>query len=134
HEMPPGKRKLTKDEIAVIERWIAQGTKTEFPEPKALAAGFHITAKEQAFWSFQPIRRPPAPRVRAQQLVRTPIDAFLLAKLEEKGLSFSAEADKRTLLRRLTFDLTGLPPTPKEVDDFLADRSADAYERQVDRL
>ncbi|HZZ78235.1 MAG TPA: PSD1 and planctomycete cytochrome C domain-containing protein, partial [Gemmataceae bacterium] len=133
-EMPPGKRKLTKDEIALLERWIAQGSKTDLAEPKALAAGFHITEEERAFWSFQPIRNPEPPRVKGQDRVRTPIDAFLLAKLEAKGLTFSPEAGKRTLIRRLSFDLTGLPPTPKEVDDFLKDESADAYERLVDRL
>jgi mono/diheme cytochrome c family protein len=133
-EMPPGKRKLTKSEIAIIARWIVEGANTDGPEPKSLAAGFHITAKEQAFWSFQPIRRPPPPKVKGQKLVRTPIDAFLLAKLEEKNLNFSGEASKRTLIRRVTFDLAGLPPTPKEVEDFLADRASDAYERLVDRL
>ena len=133
-EMPPGKRKLTRDEISILERWIAQGAETEQPEPKTLAAGFQVTAQEQAFWSFQPIRWPELPRVKNAKLVRTPIDAFLLRKLEEKGLSFSSEADYRTLVRRLYFDLTGLPPTPKDLDDYLTDSSSDAYERLVDRL
>src|SRR5262245_23736396 len=125
-EMPPGKRKLTKDEIAVIERWIAGGARTARAEPKTLAAGMHITAQEREFWSFQPMRRLAVPQVNQTQLVRTPIDAFLLARLEDKGLSFSADADRRTLMRRAYLDLLGLPPSPAEVDAFLADKSADA--------
>jgi mono/diheme cytochrome c family protein len=117
-EMPPGKRKLTKDEIAVIERWIAGGAKTERPEPKSLTAGFQITEAEQAFWSFQPIRNPAPPRVKDDKRLRSPIDAFLLARLEKEGMSFSGEADARTLLRRLYFDLIGLPPTLEEIADF----------------
>lgn len=137
-EMPPGKRKLTKDEIAVIERWIESGAKTERPEPKTLATGFQISTEEQSFWSFQPIRKVESPRVKNEKLMRTPIDAFLLAKLESKGLSFSAEADARTLVRRLYFDLIGLPPTPEDVDSFVKEyagaKRGEAYEALVDRL
>lgn len=132
-EMPPGKRKLTRDEIALLERWIAGGAPTERPEPKSLAAGFQITAAEQAFWAFQPIRKPDVPYLKG----RSPIDAFLLARLEQKGLSFAREADARTLLRRVYFDLIGLPPTPAEVDAFVKEAGAKpqaAYERVVDRL
>ncbi|MBI2807110.1 MAG: PSD1 domain-containing protein [Planctomycetes bacterium] len=133
-KMPPGKRKLTAVELAKIERWIAEGAKTDQPEPKSLGKGFQITAQERAFWAFQPIRRPVVPNVKSAKQVRTPIDAFLLSRLEEKGLSFSPEADRATLLRRLYFDLIGLPPTPKEAANFLADTRADAYERAADRL
>src|SRR5262249_38896304 len=87
-----------------------------------------------AFWAFQPIRRYPTPQVKQKEHVRTPIDAFALARLEDKGLSFSLEADRRTLIRRATLDLVGLPPTPEEVDYFLVDKSPDAYERLMDRL
>ncbi len=137
--MPPGKRKLTKDEIATIERWIAEGAKTLNAEPMTLAAGFQITAEERAFWAFQPTKRPLPPfpsklAGRASDGLRTPIDAFLLAKLEAKGLSFAPEADRRTLIRRLSFDLLGLPPTPGEVDDYVNDKGQDAYEKLVDRL
>jgi hypothetical protein len=87
-----------------------------------------------AHWAFQPVKRPAIPAVRRKDLVRNPIDAFLLAKLEEQELSFSAPASKRDLLRRVKFDLLGLPPTPQEIDDFLADDAPLAYERMIDRL
>jgi mono/diheme cytochrome c family protein len=116
--MPPAKfgKPLTPAEIAVLTRWVEQG------------------AKYQDHWSRLPVRRPPLPEVRGKEWVRNPIDAFVLARLEKEGLKPSPEADRRTLLRRLSFDLTGLPPTPEEVDAFLADNSSDAYEKQVDRL
>jgi hypothetical protein len=86
------------------------------------------------FWSFQPIRKPALPAVKNNQWPRNPIDYFVLAKLEEHGLAPAPEADKVTLIRRVTFDLTGLPPTPEEIRAFLADTSTDAYEKLVDRL
>jgi hypothetical protein len=91
---------------------------------------------EQArnFWSFRPVSRPKVPDVKQADWVRTPIDAFLLAKLEAAGLQPAPPATKTALLRRVSYDLTGLPPTPEEVDAFLADASPDAYERMVDRL
>ena len=133
-EMPPGEKKLSLHEKAAIGAWIEQGAVTARPEPPTLARGLEPTAEERSFWSFQPIRRSDAPRVRNAPLVRTPIDAFLLQALETKGLSYSREADRRTLIRRAAFDLTGLPPTPEEVDRFLSDASVDAYERLIDRL
>src|SRR5438552_11441641 len=93
-----------------------------------------LTAEERAFWSFRSPVRPAVPSVKPTSFVKNPIDAFVLAKLEGKGLKPSAAADKRTLLRRVTVDLTGLPPSPEELDAFLADDAADAYERVVDRL
>src|SRR5262249_54472831 len=85
-----------------------------------------------ADWAFKPISHPQIPAARAG--VRTPIDAFLLAALENRGLTFSKEADRNVLIRRLSFDLIGLPPTPQEIDAFVNDQSMDAYERLVDRL
>jgi hypothetical protein len=93
-----------------------------------------ITAEDRAHWAFRPPVRPGVPPVKERGWARNPIDAFMLAKLEAAGIPHAEEADRATLLRRLSFDLTGLPPTPQEVDAFLADRSPDAYERQVDRL
>ncbi len=132
--MPPTKKKLTRDELALIGRWISGGARTTAAEPAELAPGIHISAEERAFWAFQPIRRPAVPAIRDNPRVRTPIDAFLLPTLEAKGLSFSPDADRRTLIRRATFDLTGLPPTPAEVAAFLADGSPDAYDKLLDRL
>ena len=93
-----------------------------------------LSAEERAHWSFQAVHRPPVPQVRAANRVRTPVDAFVLAKLEERGLGFSPPAERRDLIRRVTFDLLGLPPTPIEVDAFVADPAPDAYERLIDRL
>ena len=120
-EMPPSKVKLTKEQITLIERWIAAGATTARPEPKELPLGFSMSPDEASFWAWQPIRRPALPNVNNQTAVRPAIDAFLLAKVQETGQSFSPEADTVTLLRRVHFDLIGLPPTLAEVDAFLED-------------
>ncbi len=134
-DMPPGKRKkLTPAEVAVLGRWIAGGARVRRPEPEAVGPGPLLTAEERAFWSFQPIRRPAVPAFTAADRVRTPIDAFLLARLRAKGLGFAPDADRRTLLRRASLDLTGLPPAPEEMRRFLDDTSEDAYEKALDRL
>src|SRR5690606_28920499 len=85
-------------------------------------------------WAFQPIVKPHEPVVKQKDWVRNPIDAFILAKLEAEGVRPSPAADRETLLRRVCLDLTGLPPTPEEVEAFLKDDSPRAYEKQVDRL
>ena len=132
-EMPPGEKKLSDKERRIIAAWIDAGAKTARPEPEAIADD-DVTEEERSFWSFQPIRRASLPRVPQLDLVRTPIDAFLLARLEQDKLSFSNEADAVTLARRASFDLLGLPPTPEDVDEFLADRDPGAFERLIDRL
>jgi hypothetical protein len=116
--MPPSRsgKKLTKAQIQIVRRWIEQG------------------AKWQKHWAFLPPVAAASPAVVNQALVRNPIDAFVLSRLEREGLSFSPEADKATLIRRVSLDLTGLPPTPAEVDACLADEAPDAYERVVERL
>lgn len=116
--MPPldAEQKLSPAQIATLKRWIDQG------------------ARWQKHWSFLKPVKAALPAVKKQDWVRTPLDAFILARLESEGLSPSAEADRTTLLRRVTLDLTGLPPSPDEVEKFLADTSPDAYERTVDRL
>ena len=96
--------------------------------------GFHITPQQRAFWSFQPLKKSEPPPVKNAVWAKTPIDHFILARLEEKGLAPGKPADQHTLIRRATFDLTGLPPTPEDVDAFLADRSPDAFAKVVDRL
>jgi hypothetical protein len=114
--MPQGGEPLGTREVALIRRWIEQG------------------AAWQKHWSFVPPRRPELPAVTNRQWVRNPIDAFVLERLEREGLQPSAEADKATWIRRVTLDLAGLPPTPAEIDAFVADRSASAYDKVVDRL
>ena len=133
-EMPPGKDKLSKADLATIKRWIASGARTARPEPRTLDGTPYLTHEETRFWSFQPIRRPPVPRVKHAAQVATPIDAFLLKKVEAHRIGFSSRADKRTLIRRLTFDLHGVPPAPADIEAFLADKRPDAYARLVDRL
>jgi hypothetical protein len=133
-EMPPDAKQIIPAQLDILARWIDAGAKTLREEPTTLAAGDTFTVEERAHWSFQPIRRPPFPTLQNPQLARTSIDAFLLARLEAKGESFGPQADRSTLLRRLSFDLTGLPPTPQAVEEFLADASPYAYERLVDRL
>jgi hypothetical protein len=114
--MPREKPALTREEVEILTRWVKQGAHWDDP------------------WSFVPPRPSPTPAVLTKSWVRNPIDAFVLARLEGAGLGPSAEADRATLLRRVTLDLTGLPPTAEETAAFLADRSPDAYERVVDRL
>jgi hypothetical protein len=118
NRMPPphSNKTLTAEQKATLKRWIDEG------------------AKWSAHWSFTPPRRPALPAVKAKSWVRNPIDAFILASLERAGLAPAPEADRRTLIRRATLDLTGLPPTPEEVDAFLADSSPNAYEKALDRL
>lgn len=131
HEMPPGEKKLNAADVATIARWIDAGAKTLRPEPAAIG---EISDEDRAFWSFQPIVRPAVPKVSNSAKVRSPIDAFLLQQLESEGLSFSPEADPATLIRRLYFDLLGLPPTPAEVDEFVRVYSPKTYEALVDKL
>ena len=134
-DMPPGKKKLTAAEIDTLKRWVAAGAKVETPEPETLATGFAITDDDRRWWAFQPIARPKVPELRVpNSTLRNPIDAFLLAKLSEKGLGFSPQADRVALIRRVYFDLVGLPPTPDDVEWFVKDTSPDAYEKLVDRL
>jgi mono/diheme cytochrome c family protein len=135
-KMPP-KGKLSDAEIAVLTTWIQQGA--VWPETTASirppsAKGFEISAKDRDFWSFRPIAMPAVPKVKDTQWPKSPIDAFILTALETSGLHPAAAADRRTLLRRTTFDLTGLPPTPEEMDAFLQDESAGAFAKVVDRL
>jgi len=133
-EMPPGDQKLASAEIAVIETWIREGAPTAQKEPTEINAATLITAEDRDFWCFRPIRRPSLPHFAAHDRIRTPIDAILIAALKPRQLTFSPEADRRTLVRRLSLDLLGLPPAPAEVEAFLADTSPDAYERLVDRM
>ena len=129
-------RPVTSDELDKLRSWIAAGAPPEMDEALTATdgAGPLITPEDRKFWSFQPPKSQPIPKVQNQSLVRSPIDAFLLEKLEAKGLVFSPEADRLTLMRRAYFDLIGLPPTAEEVAAYLRDQHPDAYERLVDRL
>ncbi|MEX2261292.1 MAG: PSD1 and planctomycete cytochrome C domain-containing protein [Bryobacteraceae bacterium] len=129
-------RGVTSDELERLQLWIAAGAPQDTEKPLDVHAQADplVTDKDRTFWSFRPPLRPAIPSVRPQDRVRNPIDAFLLEKLEAKGISFNEDADRRTLLRRAYFDLTGLPPSPAEIDAFLKDTDPNAYERLVDRL
>ncbi|HZW29436.1 MAG TPA: DUF1549 domain-containing protein, partial [Isosphaeraceae bacterium] len=133
-EMPPTEKKVPPGQAAILERWIAAGARTLRDEPASLPPGIDITPEERAFWAFQPIRRPNPPPVRPEDRARTPIDAFLLAKLHERGLAFAPDADKLTLARRAAFDLTGLPLSRAQLEAFLNDPDPLAYERLLDHL
>lgn len=133
-EMPEEGKPLTAEQLAVIEKWITQGAKTAKAEPLALAPGPLISDEDREYWAFQPVKRPSVPKPADASQVRTPVDAFVIAKLGEKNLKLAPEADRRTLIRRVTLDLTGLLPTPEEVEAFVADKSPLAYEQLVDRL
>lgn len=135
-KMPP-KNRLPAADIELLEKWVAMGA----PDPRtpvvagAAPAPTGMSIEEgRQFWSFKPVSDPSLPEVRTPGWVQTPIDAFVLAKLEASGLQPAPRADKRTLIRRVTFDLTGLPPTPKEIEAFLADESSDAFKKVVERL
>jgi len=125
-KMPPS-GKLAARQIAEVSQWIAEGA--AWPSIKAQAA-----ADRAKHWAFQPVRRPAIPTVKNRAWVKSPIDAFVLAKLEKQGLRPAPPADRRTLIRRATYDLTGLPPTPREIDAFLQDKSPDAFRTVVERL
>ncbi len=134
-EMPPGEKKVPAEQIAVIEKWIAAGAPTLRGEPATLPPGLGITSEERAYWFYRPLKRPAVPVIpNSKQRIRNPIDAFVLAKLRENNLDFNPEADRATLIRRAAFDLTGLPPTIAEIEQFVKDQSPDAYEKLIDRL
>jgi hypothetical protein len=132
--MPPKNKKLAPAQIASLETWVKMGAPDPRASPTGIAKFETIRAKARSHWAFQPIREPNVPAVKNKRFVRTPVDNFILARLEGAHLSPSPIADKRTLIRRATFDLTGLPPTPGEVAAFVADKSPDAFARVVDRL
>ncbi|HEV3341545.1 MAG TPA: PSD1 and planctomycete cytochrome C domain-containing protein [Pirellulales bacterium] len=123
-------------ETEVIAQWIASGAPEVAIEPDVASASGDslVSDKDRDFWAFRPPQAAPPPAVRNVDQVRNPVDAFVLQKLEDKGLALSPEADRATLLRRASFDLTGMPPEPDEVEAFLADRSPTAYEVLIDRL
>ncbi|QDV21793.1 PSD1 and planctomycete cytochrome C domain-containing protein [Aureliella helgolandensis] len=137
YEMPP-QGKLAEQDILELTRWVEQGAYFPPAMPGShtaenTASGIDYEAGRQ-FWSFQPLSQPELPPVDRVDWPQTRSDSFVLAAMEERGLAPTSPADKRTLLRRLYFTLTGLPPTPEQVEDFVADRSDAAFSKQIDRL
>lgn len=126
--MPPKGKRLSDAEVATLRTWVDSGA--TWPVTSTPSA----TDPRLSHWSFQPVHHYEPPQVANQSWARNEIDAFIFAKLEHEKIAPSPEADRHTLIRRLNFDLLGLPPTPQEVDDFLDDKRPDAYERLVDRL
>ncbi len=131
-EMPPT-GKLPEKEVRILESWVKAGA----PWPKGLDLANvtigKITEEDRAYWAYVPRSQVVPPKVREASWVANPIDAFILAGLEEKGLTPAPAADKRTLIRRLAYDLTGLPPTPEEVEEFVQSTDPAAYEKRVDK-
>jgi hypothetical protein len=133
YEMPPD-QKLPDAVIADFEQWIARGA----PDPRDTGTGEAPKGVDwqaaQSHWAFQPISRPVPPLVKDESWIQTPIDRFVLARLESEGMRPAPPADKPTLIRRATFDLTGLPPTVEEVEAFMADQSPESFARVIDNL
>lgn len=142
-KMPP-QGKLPQKEIDALNQWVKMGA--PWPAPRKQSAGGSRQGlsgsdpqrptpnTQRPHWAFQPVKNPPVPAVKNKGWVKTPIDAFIIQKLEAKGLAPSKPADRRTLIRRATFDLIGLPASAAEIEAFVADKSPDAWEKVVDRL
>jgi cytochrome c553 len=138
-KMPPA-GKLSAEQIDILTAWVKMGApwpgvKVSDAAAEAAKTGeFRVSEEMRKFWSFRPVVKPKVPAVKAKTWVKNPVDNFILAKLEAKGLTPSPEADRRAFIRRATFDLHGLPPTAEEIDTFVADKSPDATEKLIDRL
>ncbi len=143
-QMPPS-GKLSRTQIAALERWVEMGA----PDPRDAEMTRTVTLSAEVgqrkvkalsveegrdFWSLRPLTNPPVPSVHHRDWIQTPVDAFMLSQLETNGLHPAPPADRRTLIRRVTFDLVGLPPTPQEVDAFLEDSSPNAFQKVCERL
>jgi hypothetical protein len=131
-EMPPKQPRLPASVIADFETWISMGA----PAPTVVDSAKSEDRPNEArrHWAFQPIQNPPTPGVTDASRVRNPVDTFVLARLEERGWTFAASASRAEWIRRVTFDLTGLPPTPEEIESYERDIAVDADERLVERL
>lgn len=129
-QMPP-KKQLSAEQIADLEKWVQMGA----PDPRtATTAQKEWKDSSKDWWAWQPLTKPTVPAPKDKNWAQTPVDNFILAKLDAKGLTPNPIADKRTLIRRATFDLIGLPPTPEEVEAFINDKSPEAFAKVVDRL
>ncbi len=135
-QMPQTGPRLTEEEVGQLVEWIRAGAAWPVPDSPSVPTPPRrtISAEDRTFWSFQPLAKPAPPTSSNVGWATTDIDRFILAKLEAKNLAPVEAATRRTLIRRATFDLTGLPPTPEEIEAFIADESPDAFETVVDRL
>ena len=134
-KMPKG-GKLTPEDVQNLAEWVRMGAPWPRSRPLLVTSGapFKISPEQRSFWSFQPLKMPATTQVRDSHWPKTNIDRLVLAKLEAKGIAPAPAADRRTLIRRATFDLTGLPPTPEEIDEFQKDKSPNPFAKVVDRL
>ncbi len=132
-KMPPG-GKLKDEEIADLATWVKAGAAWGSSTTPIKTPEYVITADQRAFWSFQPVKTLAPPSVKDRAWAKSPIDGFVLEKLELEGMKPARAAGKQALIRRVTYDLIGLPPTPEEVDAFVKDGSAGAFAKVVDRL
>lgn len=133
-EMPPGDATVPEAEIETIVRWIAKGAKTARPEPESIEPGLGITPEERAYWFFQPITRPDVRTFDRSKRVRTPIDALVLQNMDAEACGFEPDVDRRSLVLRVYFALTGLPPQPDEVARWLGDTSDHWYDSLISHL
>ncbi|HSI12516.1 MAG TPA: PSD1 and planctomycete cytochrome C domain-containing protein [Chthoniobacter sp.] len=134
-QMPPKGEKLTNQQIADLTEWVKMGAPDPRKDDAKIASKLSgLTDKARGHWAYQPVTKPAPPAVKNNGWARTPVDLFILAKLEEKGMIPAADASKEALLRRASYDLTGLPPGPDEVQAFVADTSPQAFAKVVDRL
>ncbi|MHC4996055.1 MAG: DUF1549 domain-containing protein [Planctomycetota bacterium] len=138
HEMPP-KGKLPQDQIDTLATWIEHGAPwtpggVDFGVPTEEDHGGEVTEEAKRFWAFQPVTNPQAPAVQNKAWSTHPIDAFVFDRLQDNDLTPNAPASRESLIRRATYDLTGLPPTPRQVRDFVNDNTPGAYEKLIDRL
>ena len=129
HRMPPEGSRLNSEQLTKLKRWLSNGAR--WPEKSVLQSP-QAAAREH--WAFKAVKTPPVPNIVHDNQTRNEIDAFILSELEQEKITPAPEADRATLLRRVTLDLTGLPPSPEDVSRFLNDSAPDAYEREVDRL
>ncbi len=130
-QMPPDEP-LPREKIEILANWVKRGA--PWPDHGNAPAYTDDASKAENHWAFQPVREPPVPSVNQGEYVQTPVDAFVLTRLEAAGIAAGKPAERRTVIRRVTIGRTGLPPTPAEIDDFLSDTSPDAFARVVDRL
>jgi mono/diheme cytochrome c family protein len=133
-KMPPKGKKLAAEQIALLEGWVQMGAPVPSTSSNNVTGLTDVARARATHWAFQPVGKPSLPAVRKAGWVRTPVDNFILAMLEKKGFQPAPAADRRVLMRRVTYDLTGLAPTPEQMDEYLNDSKPDAYARLVERL